>query len=82
MAAATMRAAVYHGAEDVRIDLLTTVAHVCQQDLPEALTLLAGRGVAGHLLDRVISLDALVTDGLDALVAHRATGKILVDPKA
>lgn len=64
------------------VDLLTTVAHVCEQDLPDALTLLAEGGIAGHLLDRVIGLDALVTDGLDALVAHRATGKILVDPTA
>lgn len=63
------------------VDLLTTVAHVCQQDLPDALTLLADGGIADHLLDRVIGLDALVTDGLDALVAHRATGKILVDPR-
>jgi (R,R)-butanediol dehydrogenase/meso-butanediol dehydrogenase/diacetyl reductase len=62
------------------VDLRTTVAHVCGADIPAALRLLTDGGVAGHLLDRVIGLDALVPDGLDALVERRATGKILVDP--
>jgi (R,R)-butanediol dehydrogenase/meso-butanediol dehydrogenase/diacetyl reductase len=62
------------------VDLLTTVAHVCDDDIPEALRLLTDGRVAGHLLDRVIGLDSLVKDGLEALTAGRATGKILVDP--
>jgi (R,R)-butanediol dehydrogenase/meso-butanediol dehydrogenase/diacetyl reductase len=62
------------------VDLLTTVAHVCGDDIPAALRLLAAGGITEHLLDRVIGLDALVPDGLDALVERRATGKILVDP--
>jgi (R,R)-butanediol dehydrogenase/meso-butanediol dehydrogenase/diacetyl reductase len=62
------------------VDMLTTVAHVCGEDIPEALRLLADGGVAEQLLDRVIGLDALVDDGLMALVDRRATGKILVDP--
>jgi (R,R)-butanediol dehydrogenase/meso-butanediol dehydrogenase/diacetyl reductase len=62
------------------VDMLTTVAHVCGEDIPEALRLLAGGGIAEQLLDRVIGLDALVEDGLGALVDRRATGKILVDP--
>jgi (R,R)-butanediol dehydrogenase/meso-butanediol dehydrogenase/diacetyl reductase len=62
------------------VDISTTVAHVCREDLPEALALLAGGAVAPHLLDRVIGLDALVGDGLQALAARRAKGKILVNP--
>lgn len=62
------------------VDMLTTVAHVCGQDLPEALSLLEDGAVAGHLLDRVIGLDELVVDGLGALVGRTARGKILVDP--
>jgi (R,R)-butanediol dehydrogenase/meso-butanediol dehydrogenase/diacetyl reductase len=62
------------------VDLLTTVAHVCGEDIPAALALLAEGEITDHLLDRVIGLDALVPDGLDALVGRRATGKILVDP--
>ncbi|HEX5118018.1 MAG TPA: alcohol dehydrogenase catalytic domain-containing protein [Pseudonocardiaceae bacterium] len=62
------------------VDLLSTVAHVCGDDIPAALALLAGGDIATHLLDRVIGLDALVPDGLDALVERRAAGKILVDP--
>ncbi len=62
------------------VDLLTTVAHVCGDDIPAALRLLAGGDIATHLLDRVISLERLVPDGLTALVERRATGKILVDP--
>jgi (R,R)-butanediol dehydrogenase/meso-butanediol dehydrogenase/diacetyl reductase len=63
------------------VDLITTIAHVCAEDIPEALRLLAGGDIAEHLLDRVIGLDALVEDGLEALVGRRAAGKILVDPR-
>jgi (R,R)-butanediol dehydrogenase/meso-butanediol dehydrogenase/diacetyl reductase len=62
------------------VDLVTTVAHVCDEDIPEAIGLLADGRIAARLLDRVIGLDALVEDGLEALAAGRATGKILVDP--
>jgi (R,R)-butanediol dehydrogenase/meso-butanediol dehydrogenase/diacetyl reductase len=62
------------------VDLVTTVAHVCDEDIPQAIGLLSDGRIAARLLDRVIGLDALVEDGLEALVAGRATGKILVDP--
>jgi (R,R)-butanediol dehydrogenase / meso-butanediol dehydrogenase / diacetyl reductase len=62
------------------VDLLTTVAHVCGEDIPAALRLLTTGRLTQHLLDRVIPLDALVPEGLDVLAGHRATGKILVDP--
>jgi (R,R)-butanediol dehydrogenase/meso-butanediol dehydrogenase/diacetyl reductase len=62
------------------VDLVTTVAHVCDEDIPEAIGLLADGRIAARLLDRVIGLNALVVDGLETLAAGRATGKILVDP--
>jgi (R,R)-butanediol dehydrogenase/meso-butanediol dehydrogenase/diacetyl reductase len=64
------------------VNLLTTVAHVCPTDLPEAIRLLATTDVAVHVLDRVIALDDLVDDGLLALATRRAAGKIVVDPQA
>ncbi len=64
------------------VTLLTTVAHVCPTDLPAAIRLLATTDVAARVLDRVITLDDLVDDGLLALATRRATGKIVVDPQA
>ena len=62
------------------VNLTSTLAHVCDVDLPEALELLAGSGLATTMLDRVIGLDALVDEGLVPLVAGTARGKIVVDP--
>jgi (R,R)-butanediol dehydrogenase / meso-butanediol dehydrogenase / diacetyl reductase len=61
------------------VNLTSTVAHVCDVDLPEALELLAGTDLAATVLDRVIGLDALVEDGLIPLVEGTARGKILVE---
>jgi (R,R)-butanediol dehydrogenase/meso-butanediol dehydrogenase/diacetyl reductase len=63
------------------VDIGTTVAHVCAEDLAPALDLLAGGTIAGLLVDRVIGLDALVAGGLVPLSAGQANGKILVDPQ-
>jgi (R,R)-butanediol dehydrogenase/meso-butanediol dehydrogenase/diacetyl reductase len=62
------------------VDLITTVAHICAEDMPEALELLADGSLATLTLDRVIGLDALVTDGLEPLVRRRLRGKVLVNP--
>jgi (R,R)-butanediol dehydrogenase / meso-butanediol dehydrogenase / diacetyl reductase len=64
------------------IDILTTVAHVCDADIPAALELLAGSDVAAVTAGPRISLDALVEDGLRPLAERRAPGKILVNPRA
>jgi len=64
------------------VDLITTVAHVCPVDLPEAVRLLADGALAQLVVDRVIGLPQLVPDGLMALAEGRARGKILVDPRA
>ena len=62
------------------VELLTTLAHVCQEDLPEAVRLLADATITDLVVDRVIPLTALVEQGLEPLAGRSATGKILVDP--
>jgi threonine dehydrogenase-like Zn-dependent dehydrogenase len=62
------------------IDIVTTVAHVCDSDIPAALELLAGTDIAAVTAGPRIPLEALVEDGLRPLAERRATGKILVTP--
>jgi len=62
------------------VDILTSVAHVCGSDLPEAIDLLADGRLAAAALDRVIPLEALVEEGLEPLAAGQVAGKVLVDP--
>ena len=61
------------------IDLVATVAHVCDADLPEALELLAKSSIAERVVERVIPLERLVPEGLVPLAEGSARGKILVD---
>lgn len=61
------------------VDLTTTVAHICDTNLPESLGVLAQTEVAGQVLDRVISLERIVEDGLAPLAEGRAGGKIVVE---
>ena len=60
------------------INVATTVAHVCNVDLPESLEILASTSLASIVLDRVIPLEGLVEDGLLAMAEGRARGKIVV----
>lgn len=62
------------------VDIFTTVAHVCDSDIPAALELLAESDVAAVAAGARIPLEALVEDGLRPLAERRATGKILVTP--
>jgi (R,R)-butanediol dehydrogenase / meso-butanediol dehydrogenase / diacetyl reductase len=62
------------------IEMTSALAHVCADDLPEALQILSRTDFADTVRDRVIPLDRLVPDGLVPLVERRARGKILVDP--
>jgi (R,R)-butanediol dehydrogenase/meso-butanediol dehydrogenase/diacetyl reductase len=62
------------------VDIVTTVAHVCDSDLPAALELLAESDIAAVTAGPRISLDALVEEGLRPLAERRASGKILVSP--
>jgi len=62
------------------IDVRTTVAHVCDADLPAALALLAERPLSTIVLDRVVALDDVVA-GFERLASGAARGKIVVDPR-
>ncbi len=60
------------------VDVFTTVAHVCDTDIPAALELLADDGHRPVTAGPRIPLEALVEDGLRPLAERRAQGKILV----
>jgi (R,R)-butanediol dehydrogenase/meso-butanediol dehydrogenase/diacetyl reductase len=62
------------------IDVRTTVAHVCDTDLPAALELLTERSLAPVLVDRIVALENAVQDGFDPLAAGTVHGKVLVEP--
>jgi len=63
------------------VDVFTTVAHVCDSDIPAALALLAQSNVAAITAGPRIPLDELVEEGLRPLAERRASGKILVAPR-
>lgn len=62
------------------VDIVTTVAHVCDSDIPAALDLLAETDVASVTAGPRIPLDALVEEGLRPVAERRASGKVLVTP--
>jgi (R,R)-butanediol dehydrogenase/meso-butanediol dehydrogenase/diacetyl reductase len=61
------------------VELITTVAHICDADIPESLSVLAATGVADRVLDRVVPIERIVDDALVPLVEGRARGKLVVD---
>jgi len=60
--------------------LQTTVAHVCKDDMPDALKLLASGTVARLLTDRIFSLEN-ISEAFEVLTSGKANGKILVSPQ-
>jgi (R,R)-butanediol dehydrogenase/meso-butanediol dehydrogenase/diacetyl reductase len=62
------------------VEIIGTLAHVCDDDLPDALDALATSNLERTVISRTLSLDELVPDGIRALVDRTATGKFLVDP--
>lgn len=64
------------------IEVTTTLAHVCDVDLPESLQIISGSDLASIVLDRVIPLDALVDEGIRPLAEGTARGKIVINPLA
>ena len=63
------------------IDVHGTLAHVCGEDLGEAVAVLAGTPLAKTVLGDVIALGDLVEGGLRPLAERKARGKIVVDVK-
>jgi threonine dehydrogenase-like Zn-dependent dehydrogenase len=62
------------------IEMIGTLAHVCDDDLPEALGALATSNLERTVIAKTLALDELVSVGIRALVERTATGKFLVDP--
>jgi len=61
------------------VDVHGTLAHVCGEDLAQAVTLLATTPLAATVLGDVIPMTDLVEGGLRPLADRTATGKIVVD---
>jgi (R,R)-butanediol dehydrogenase/meso-butanediol dehydrogenase/diacetyl reductase len=59
------------------VDVVATNAHVCGDDLPEALALLATTDLGAFALERVVALRDVLDDGLEALAERRAGGKVV-----
>lgn len=62
------------------IDISTSLAHVCPDDLPAALALLQRRDLTALLVERVVPLAQVVELAFVPLGARTARGKFLVDP--
>jgi threonine dehydrogenase-like Zn-dependent dehydrogenase len=60
------------------IDLVSTSAHVCATDIPEAVAALTARPVSGLIVDRVVLLEEIVPQGLAPLAAGALRGKAVV----
>jgi (R,R)-butanediol dehydrogenase/meso-butanediol dehydrogenase/diacetyl reductase len=63
------------------IQVMTTVAHVCDTNLPAALALLAQRDLAGLLVEKVVPLEHAVSDVLVPMAEGTAAGKLLIDTR-
>jgi len=64
------------------VDLIATVAHICDANLPAALEVLAHTEVAGEVLGEVVPLSRLVEDAIAPLADGRAPGKMVVEVAA
>ena len=61
------------------ITIATSVAHVCKDDIPEALELLKNKDIADLLTDRVFALTNS-ENAFKELASGKANGKILISP--
>jgi (R,R)-butanediol dehydrogenase / meso-butanediol dehydrogenase / diacetyl reductase len=61
------------------VDLIATVAHICDSNLPESLQVLAKTELAGEVLGEVVPMTRLVEDAIAPLAAGHAPGKMVVE---
>jgi (R,R)-butanediol dehydrogenase/meso-butanediol dehydrogenase/diacetyl reductase len=61
------------------VSIITTVAHVCDEDLGPALEILAATDLGDELVEGVYALDA-VPEQLGRLASGQIRGKVLFDP--
>jgi threonine dehydrogenase-like Zn-dependent dehydrogenase len=64
------------------VDLIATVAHICDSNLPESLSVLAQTDLAGEVLGEVVPMTRLVEDAIAPLAAGTAPGKMVVEVAA
>jgi (R,R)-butanediol dehydrogenase/meso-butanediol dehydrogenase/diacetyl reductase len=64
------------------VDLIATVAHICDSNLPEALKVLGETELAGEVLGEVVPMTRLVEDAIAPLAEGRAPGKMVVEVAA
>ena len=64
------------------VDLIATVAHICDSNLPEALGVLARTELAGEVLGEVVPMSRLVEGAIAPLAEGRAPGKMVVEVAA
>jgi threonine dehydrogenase-like Zn-dependent dehydrogenase len=64
------------------VDLIATVAHICDSNLPESLAVLAKTELASEVLGDVVPLTRLVEDAIAPLAEGRASGKMVVEVAA
>jgi (R,R)-butanediol dehydrogenase/meso-butanediol dehydrogenase/diacetyl reductase len=60
------------------VDVITSSAHVCAVNLPDAVALLARRSIHSEIVDRVVPLENIVSEGFADLLNRTATGKVVV----
>jgi (R,R)-butanediol dehydrogenase/meso-butanediol dehydrogenase/diacetyl reductase len=61
------------------VDLIATVAHICDSNLPASLAVLAQTELAGEVLGEVVPMTRLVEDAIAPLAAGTAPGKMVVE---
>jgi len=60
------------------LELVGTVAHICDQNIPEALGILSANPSLISVVDRVIAFDTIVSDGFEPLERREVLGKVLI----
>jgi threonine dehydrogenase-like Zn-dependent dehydrogenase len=64
------------------VDLITTVAHICDSDLPEALRVLSRTELANQVLGEVVPMTNLAEGAIAPLAAGTAPGKMVIEVAA
>lgn len=64
------------------VDLIATVAHICDSNLPESLAVLAETELAAEVLGEVVPMTRLVEDAIVPLAEGTAPGKMVVEVAA
>ena len=61
------------------VEIRTTNGHICDEDLPEAIEMLATNDLSAGAVDRIVPLEAVVEEGLVPFAAGTLHGKVLAE---